>query len=72
MEQLPSDVYTIANQKKDPQGRTLSITANNLPTKKSAHHLQEKLTQSGQIPKKSHQAVIYTCYIHRKLKKVPA
>jgi len=51
MERLASDVYAIANQKKDPQGRTLSITADDLPTKKSAHHLQEKLTQSGQIPK---------------------
>ena len=34
MERLPSDVYAIANQKKDPQGRTLTITANDLPTKK--------------------------------------
>jgi len=72
MERLASDVYAIANQKKDPQGRTLSITADDLPTKKSAHHLQEKLTQSGQIPKISHQAVMYTCYIHRKLKKNPS
>jgi len=51
VEELPSDVYAIANQEKDPQGRTLYITANNPPTERSALQLQEEQMQSGQISK---------------------
>ena len=51
VEGLPSDVYAIANQKKDPQRRTLYITADDPPTEKSALHLPKEQMQSGQISK---------------------
>ena len=51
VEGLPSDVYTIANQLKDLQGRTLYITADDPPKEKSALYLEEKQTPSGKISK---------------------
>jgi len=51
VEELQSDVYAIANQEKDPQGRTLYITADDPPKETSALYLEEKQTPSGKISK---------------------